>query len=352
MPETCGRFVVIGGVGGLSQTVVSETRFVHPVRIGNIGPVGARDLRTCVNESEPLRLELKGVVHRSGIVAEEIARADSAAIVEVIINFCDGVVGANGVWEAGDKRIGLRVVEREPFSIARYRRAENAARDVQADLAGRHAVGDQIGNCIGNAAAGAEAGIGGGNVHDRRIADRVALAFIAAEEKQFILNHRTAGRAAKLFECARCFGGAGDVENVAGIKRGIAAESVSAAVERVGARFQGYIYDRARFPAVLRRGIFDQIEFLNGVDGEDCRGIAGDAGAVDDALSRKWLAIEKAVDEVGVVLGAQTVGAGGGKSAAGIAHNAGAQLQQIFVVSAVQRQIRDFFVAKRAAKDG
>ena len=38
------------------------------------------------------------------------------------------------------------------------------------------------------------------------------------------------------------------------------------------------------------------------------------------------------------------------KSAAGISHNAGAKLQQILVIAAVQRQVIDFLVAQRSAE--
>ena len=83
------------------------------------------------------------------------------------------------------------------------------------------------------------------------------------------------------------------------------------------------------------------VEFLDSVNRQNRRGISCNAGAVDDALAGEGFAVEKPVDEVCVVLGAETVCAGGGKSTARIAHDAGAKLQQIFVIAAVQRQIVD-----------
>ena len=55
------------------------------------------------------------------------------------------------------------------------------------------------------------------------------------------------------------------------------------------------VYDRARLPAILRGRVFDDVEFLNGVDWENGRRITGDAGAVNNALAGKRFAVIKAV---------------------------------------------------------
>src|SRR5205807_3081646 len=90
----------------------------------------------------------------------------------------------------------------------------------------------------------------------------------------------------------------------------------------------------------------------DGVDRENGGGVSGDACSIDDALAGKGLAVKKTVDEICIVLRPQAVGAGGGKSAPGIAHYTRSQLQQVFVVAAVQRQIIDFFIAESASECG
>ena len=132
----------------------------------------------------------------------------------------------------------------------------------------------------------------------------------------------------------------------------IAAKGKGGAVDRVGSRLQSNIDDRARFPSIFGRRIFLNVEFLDRIDGQNGGGISGDARAVDDALAGEWLAVKEPIDEISVVFRAQAVGAGSRESAAGITHHAGTQLQQIFVVAAVQRQVVDFLVAERSAQSG
>ena len=120
----------------------------------------------------------------------------------------------------------------------------------------------------------------------------------------------------------------------------------------IGAGFEADVDDRARLPSVFGGRILLDIEFLNGVDGEDGGGVSGNAGAVDDGLTGIGFAVEEAFDEVGVVFGAEAVGAGGGEAAAGITHDAGAKLQEVFVIASAQRQVVDFLVAQGAAESG
>ena len=114
----------------------------------------------------------------------------------------------------------------------------------------------------------------------------------------------------------------------------------------VGPGFERHIHHGAGFPSVFRWRILNQVELLNGIDRENCCRVARDSRAIDDALTGERFAVEKSIDDVRVVFSAQPVGAGCGESAAGIAHHSRAQLQQIFVVAAIQRKLVDFLVAE------
>jgi hypothetical protein len=71
-----------------------------------------------VNLSQPFRLQFARVVHGSSIVAEEIPPTQSVAIIDVIIEFSNGVVGVCRIGqvyvdEANAGRISS-VIQREP----------------------------------------------------------------------------------------------------------------------------------------------------------------------------------------------------------------------------------------------
>src|ERR1700756_1202567 len=116
------------------------------------------------------------------------------------------------------------------------------------------------------------------------------------------------------------------VEKIAGLKNRGAIKTVGRAMQTVRARFQRHVDNSPGLPAIFRRGIFQHIEFLDGVDGKDCRRISGNAGAVDDALAGDGFGVEKSVAYIRVVLGTETGRTRGGKSAAGIADDTGAKL--------------------------
>src|SRR5215469_18170117 len=117
-------------------------------------------------------------------------------------------------------------------------------------------------------------------------------------------------------------------------------------MQTVGSGFQTHVDYRSRLPAIVCRWVLLQVEFLNRVDGENGGGIARDSGTVDDGLSGVGLAVEQTFDEVGIVLGAQTVAAGGRETAARIAHYTGPELKQVLIVAAVQRQVVNFLIAQ------
>ena len=190
-------------------------------------------------------------------------------------------------------------------------------------------------------------GWGGNTV---RVSDVVALSFVGAEEEDFVLNNRAPRTAAKLFQRSGSLGSRSDIEVVPRVHHAVAAETQTPCRAEVGAGLQSNIDDRSRLPSVFRRRIFLNVELLDRVDGQNGCRVAGDACAIDDALSGKGLTVKQAFYEVGVVFGAQAIGAGGGESAAGITHHPGAKLQQILVIAAIQRKIIDFLIAQRSAQ--
>src|SRR5580700_55290 len=120
-------YVVVGRKCGLIETVVSKSSLVDPVGTGNVGPVQAHYLGARVDLGQPLRLQLKGIIHRSGIVAEEICPAQCVALVDAVIDLPNRVVGAHGVRKPGCYRCSVRtVVRREPISVASDGRAQRA----------------------------------------------------------------------------------------------------------------------------------------------------------------------------------------------------------------------------------
>ena len=187
----------------------------------------------------------------------------------------------------------------------------------------------------------------GRHVHHRRaghapvrVAHVVALAFIRAKEKRLVLDQAPPKLPPNCSSVRVSFGFGIGIEIVARVQGSVAAKHECAAVQVVGAGLQSHIHDCSRLPAVFRRRILLQVEFLNRVNRKNRRRVSGDARSVHDGLAGVGLAVEQAFDVIRVVFGAQAVGAGGGKSAAGITHDAGTQLQQILVVTATQRQDR------------
>ena len=108
----------------------------------------------------------------------------------------------------------------------------------------------------------------------------VTLPFIAGEEEDLVFFDRSANRAAVLLERhlrlgARSGAPFGDlIEEIARIKRCLAAESVRRAVQRIRARLDSDIDYRAGLPAIFRPGIFLDIELLDGVNRQNRSRIA------------------------------------------------------------------------------
>src|SRR5581483_5046076 len=115
---------------------------------------------------------------------------------------------------------------------------------------------------------------------------------------------------------------------------------------------QTYVHDRTWLPSVFRGRILLKVEFLDGINRQNGRGIAGDSRTIDNRLAGIRFAVEQAFDEIRVILRAQAVGTRRRKSTAGVAHYAGAQLQKVLVIAAAQGKIVDLFVTERAAQGG
>src|ERR1019366_5415929 len=124
---------------GLVEAVVTEARFVHPVRTGNPRPVLARHLGARVDPRLPLRLELTGVGYQTAVVAEEIHGGQDVFVIGVKVHLADGVVGTYGIGEPVIDRVGARrigpVVGGESTAVAvdGAGGGEGAAGNLQAD---------------------------------------------------------------------------------------------------------------------------------------------------------------------------------------------------------------------------
>ena len=117
--QTLGRLIVIRAVSRLIEAVIAKPGFIYPARVRNPGPVQAENLSARVNQSQPLRLQLNRVVHGSGIVAEEIHAAEGVVVVDVIVDFSDGIVRADHIGKTGGNGGSIRsVVCGKPFAIA------------------------------------------------------------------------------------------------------------------------------------------------------------------------------------------------------------------------------------------
>src|SRR5207245_10556467 len=106
-----------------------------------------------------------------------------------------------------------------------------------------------------------------------RVTDEGTQALVAAEEEQSVFHDRPAHDAAELFQFRRLLR-ADRIEVVASGPGVAAAKRVTRAVKRVGARPDSDVHNSAEHPTVLGFRIFFEVEFLDGVDGQD-RGAIG-----------------------------------------------------------------------------
>src|SRR6185369_1136180 len=123
-------------------------------------------------------------------------------------------------------------------------------------------------------------------------------------------------------------------------------------MQSVGASFQSDIGDHARLPTVFGLGILLDVELLDGINGEQRCGIAGDACRINSALGGETLDRIDAVQDVDVVFSPQAVGTLAPFSSAGVGGDSWTQLQEAQKISAVQRKVIDNLIAERAAQHG
>src|ERR1019366_4127777 len=217
-------------------------------------------------------------------------------------------------------------------------------------------VGDAVGAVAGYEKAVARVGLRGGPKGAGHAAERVSyvidLPFVSAKEKDLVFDDRAADAAAVLFQRSRELGVGNGVEKVAGVRHTVAPKREPGAVNLVGAGLETHVNHRSRLPPEFGRCKFFHVKLLNRVDGQNGRRIPSDTGAVDDGLAGVGLAVEQALNKVGVVFRAQSVRARRRESSAWISRPAGTQLEQVLVVPAIQRQIVDLRVAQRAAQSG
>ena len=121
-------------------------------------------------------------------------------------------------------------------------------------------------------------------------------------------------------------------------------------MEAVRARLQGDAGNGAGLPAVFRLRVLLCAEFLDGIHRQQGRRVARETHGVDGALATQRFHCGDSVEDINVVLGPQTVCRLCPCAAAGIDGHAGAELQQVHKIVAIQRQILDSSRAQSAAQ--
>src|SRR5437016_1717588 len=204
---------------------------------------------------------------------------------------------------------GWSIIGGETGAIARHRPggAEGATRDLEAGRAHvvrnysskkrRVHIGNRIGNAVGTVAGGQHQAVSsvGHRDHGRAghtpelVSHVVALALIGAEEESFVLDNGPAHASSELLQCPGIFRTrrlpdrariVGAVEVVARIHGSIASKNECSAVQSVGARLQPYVDHGTRLPAVFSGRILLQVEFLNGINGQNGRRIPRNTRAI------------------------------------------------------------------------
>src|SRR5579872_23188 len=120
----------------------------------------------------------------------------------------------------------------------------------------------------------------------------------------------------------------------------------------IRAGFNSNIDDGARLPTIFRARILLRFKFIDSIDREHRSGITGGHDRIHHALRHPRIVAIDTVYHEEVVMGAQTVGTLGPARVANIFGYAGAQVEQILKVSAVQGQVVDDCVLQCSAKLG
>src|SRR4029077_15946616 len=315
----CGR-VEIARQCRLVKAVISKARLIHPMRIGSPRPASANHLSPRVNLRPPLRLQLRKVFDRPCVVPEEVHAANAVILVDVEIHFAERVVNGDVVGESiRDVDVWIIVRgETSPVACTRERATGNQ-KTGWADAGTPWLL--QVRNHVNNAVR-AVTGLGTEeavwsrhSVHDgrghrdhrragdapERVSYAIDLPLVSPKEKDLVFDNRAADAAAVLLQRSCEFGVGYGVEKVSRVHYAVATKREPGAVNLVCAGLETHVNHRPRFPPEFGRCKFFHIEFLNRVDGQNRRRIASDTGAVDDGLARVGLAVEQALNEVGVV---------------------------------------------------
>ena len=88
-----------------------------------------------------------------------------------------------------------------------------------------------------------------------------------------------------------------------------AAKSVSRAVKIVGSRADSHVHHGAGLPAVLRLGIFLEVELLDGVEGQDQGPIGEWTRRAGDGPGVEGIRVQNAVHHPAAFIGPNVVGA-------------------------------------------
>src|SRR6266705_2873049 len=301
--------------------------FVDQTRSERIGPadgcsIGMIEVRAASKASTRGQIREESGVSLVGAAAakaaengvrgiEEIVSAD-IEVVPILDNACGaGVVLKNVVAIAVDGRCAVRF--REEFQIGLADRIDArrwndvGLRAIAHELQAGAWVDD--GNGAGKACAGApriagaeqlgkvtlahQVGGHGGKADLTRLAQ--AEAFVIAEVKEFVLDDRAAHGAAELVAIeAGCFAGE---EKVLGIQIGVAVKPESAAVNRIGAGFEGSDDQGAPGATVFRRSnVGLNAELIDGVRRREKH----------DGVHKGLVVVNAVQDEI-VVLRAETI---------------------------------------------
>jgi hypothetical protein len=109
-----------------------------------------------------------------------------------------------------------------------------------------------------------------GHAENEIRADGFALTLVSAEEEGFVFHYRAADSGPKIVVSKRCFSGLG-IENIARIQRAVAEEFEDRAMKLIRPGAGNDVDHRAAISSVFRTKLRLQIEFLDGVDGQQRR---------------------------------------------------------------------------------
>src|SRR5437867_6914727 len=332
------------------QVIEAKPEVVQEPRAGGPNPIRGDRIRA-------YRICVLPVIGRDGVifsiakvVADEHHAIEGVLAVEPVVDFAHTVVADVGVRETAivRRRIRRGALDQPACATVWWRRT--AAHQFQADGAWRYATRlehiESIHHAVGRIPS---QGAGCGYQSPERVTDEGTQALVAAEEEQSVFHDRPAHDAAELFQFRRLLQ-AGRIEVVASGPGVAAAKRVTRAVKRVGPRPDSDVHNSAEHPTVLGFRIFFEVELLDGVDGQD-RGAIGERtrhigyGAAVDVIS-----IVDAVHHPDGFIGTAIVGALSPWRATRLDHHARDQIQQILVVTSIQRHIVDGCICEYATK--